>query len=990
MWTDEWNEVTNLDFETRFVEISAKPKDEDLISELISLQEEALAENDADVYLKTSHLLFDTYVNIGDNDAAISLFFGILRDNRFEAFKTLLEIIDKLVALLLKTEDFIQLESLLKLRERYLSGTGNQQLMQKFYVSVCQEGLKQYAEAIKTLENITDNISNNNLVSKYLKLSMLYIKVDDFKAAQGALDRAKVFDKPLKNEMFYLVEADLCYHKGEYEEALRLFQVFFVRSKIKNRYLDRYILINIKLEKLGEAWRFYKQYLPKIIRSTSKNYRMQYYLAGLQLALKVNDIDEIIALKEKIAALSIKEEDILDSFDGIKALLAFNGSKVRFKSARDVILETYRVLNGLAELDRLLYIAPAIDGLTVYSFKKGLLLEKSYTKNQWQNTILDEIITSDLNYYLFTPEDLAKQTDYLQKAAFEPGTIAYVSAYKIAYLQNTDGFMIAFIAKDRQFDYISRLLFTTKSILENKLAVQKLLDHHESRHRLSERLLSMKEFGLYKLEDGILFMQNDAAKKQMRTEHDFMPFDDFQKQFVDRHLYLDDFLGKDHLEIEIRQDHDVMKLSVDLWQVDLSIFFLAEDVTKSTHELLNLSSLANRTLTYELNTLYALKVAVQNIREASTLFGFWIEDLRFSEYLREERHQLIVRLSEIIRTSARTHLVSLALDEEEGLLLLISSIDKRVHQRIASECAFAFKQHILAMETSHPETSLKIGAISNQKNQTFEVMLAQLDQTRHDETSEENLVYYDRNLIADLSRTEVLLSQWKTLSEAKQVSLSYDQIGNLLTKKIEMYQVSIDYNGMMGTPADFDRMIRHHHLENDRFFVIFHRMIKDLSELNATKKSLIRYALPVPEGVVFDRVKTEELVKALKKAKIASDGIVLILDDIKNHPVMIENLRNLKEKGLKIAVSAKIDQCSSLVINHASIVDYLWIKQSQYDDASKVWFEVLIHKIKPFIVIVDVDTPDIADKLFASRLYIVKGSVLSHQLSFEELKTQLL
>ena len=200
-----------MDFETRFNELASKPKDEELLQDLITLQEESLKENDADVYLKTSHLLFDTYVNLGDYELATSLFFSILKENRFEAYKTVLDIIDKLVGLLLKTEDFVQLESLLKLRERYLTSNPSQQLMQKFYLAVCQEGQKQYLEAIQTLESITDNISNNNLVSKYLKLSMLYIKIKQYELAKGAFERAKIFDKTMKNEMFYLVASDIAF-----------------------------------------------------------------------------------------------------------------------------------------------------------------------------------------------------------------------------------------------------------------------------------------------------------------------------------------------------------------------------------------------------------------------------------------------------------------------------------------------------------------------------------------------------------------------------------------------------------------------------------------------------------------------------------------------------------------------------------------------------------------------------------------------------------
>lgn len=977
-----------MDFESRYSELLSKPKDEELISELIILQEEALTENDADIYLKTSHLLFDTYVNLGDFDLASTLFFTILKENRFEAYKTVLEIIDKLVALLLKTEDFNQLDALLKMRERYLTGTPSQQLMQRFYVAVCQEGLKDYQGAIRTLEAITDNISNNNLVSKYLKLAMLYLRISDLKRAESALERAKIFDKSMKNEMFYLVESDLAFQQENYEDALRQFQIFFVRSKIKTRYLDRYILINIRLHQWGEAWRFYKEYLPKIMRSASKNYRLQFYEAGLVLANLVNDIDEIVHLKERIFRLSLSEEEIIDTFDGIKTLLKFNSTQIRFKSNRDVILETFRVLMGLTDLDRLLYITPTSEGLKVYTYKKSLLMEKIYPSLQWQGTVLQTIIEADLDYHLFVKEDILKQTDYLQKTVFTENTYAYIAAFKIAHMDNTDGFMVAFMTKETQFDYSSKLLFTTKSILESKLSVQRLLDHHETRHRLAERLLAMKAFGLFKIEDGILFMQNDAAKKILSTDTDFMTFEEFQKRFTNRRLYLDDFVGQDHLDFEIQMNQQIKKLSCDLWQIDLTIFMLIEDVTLSENKIADMQLEAARTLSYSLNSMHALKRSIESLKEPATLMEFWIQSEKYWHLSRQEKHQIQDKLAKIIEDSAKIHQIALALDEDGGLLLLLSSVDKRVHQRICHEVTSRIKDYYRHLEWNQETLSVLSGAIVIQKNMTFDSILEKLDYTR-DEHTKEFPVYYDKFLIADENIIATLHSQWLDFQNKLNVPLVFNQIGNLLTHKIEFYEVVMNHKVLMGSFNDYQRMLKKHHLIKAEFLVRYHTLLRLLTEWITKTHFSIRFALELPAVILIDPKATEELVKKAKRYKIPLESLVFIVDATIDNEFMIQSLSYLKEKRIKIIIQSSLKDCVNLIETVPSLMDYILIDYQEFNESTKTWFNSILSRLRPGIIMKGVDDPQAAQQLKEAKLYVVKGKVLTCDLTELELQSKL-
>ena len=979
-----------MDLDIRLHEIAAKPKNEEILSDLIALQEDSLAENASDIYLKTSHMLFDTYVNINDFDAATALFQNILKENRFEAFKTNLEIIDKLVALLLKTEDFLALESLLALRERYLSGGPNVQLMQKFYLSVCQEGLKRYKEAISTLESITDNISNNNLVSKYLKLAMLYLRINDHPAAYGAYNRALIFDKLKKNEMFYLVESDLAFHSENYDESLKAFQAFFLKSKVKSRYLDRYILINIKLGHLSEAWHFYKEYLPKIMRSASKNYRMQFYQAGQLLSEVVNDIDEAVLLKERLAQLNSDKEDIIDSFDGIKALLKYSSSHLLFNSTRDILLETYRVLAQLTDIDRLIYIQPIHDGLNILTYKKGLLMEKSYAYPAWQGTLIESIVNTDLDYHLFVKEDIVTQNDYLQKTPFGPDQFHHILAYKIQGHLGAEGYMVAFLAKDRHFDYVNKLLFTAQSIINQKLSMQKLLDHHESRHRLAERLLAMKEFGLFKIQDELLFMQNDAAKKLIENSNDFIKFEAFQALFVDKKLFIDDLLGKDHLDVTIKTPTGIIKkLSLDLWQIDLDIYFLAEDVTKLDHQIAELQQLAFHPLMYPLTTLHALKDALHKLKEPATLFGFWIHGLELDTLSRSELHQARLMLINAIKEAARTHQLVLALDEDHALWLLVSTTDKRVHQRIASEVLESVMIQWKTLPFIGDNVSLKIGAIIIQKDHDLPTLLDKLELIHLYSSFDSLPAYYDKILIADLNRFDVLKNQFLERLTAKLIPLRYDQVGNLITRKVEFYQARMESESLLGEYSDFLTMIHDHHFESDLFNLTAMTLLNQIAETLTLSTFDVLYGLSIPLVVLKQKSMIEDLHKRVRKAKIPTKNLVWIISEVDDLDSIQTGVSFLKEKGYKIALEACLHLVVAMKQEHYQRFDYVMFDAKHYNEESKPWFDVLIAKIKPMIIMMNVKDALSAESLKLNRLSTIQGPILANNLRFEDLKAKL-
>jgi hypothetical protein len=138
------------------------------IEELKKLLSVSKLEKDSILSLDILLYLAESYRVLRMHDETIELLETEINNSFFSDKETRIRIIDDLVRTLLRTEDFIKLKSVLFNRERFLTNE-HQKIMQKFYYAVCHEGLKENKLAIEYLLSIKDNISNSNLVSKYLE-----------------------------------------------------------------------------------------------------------------------------------------------------------------------------------------------------------------------------------------------------------------------------------------------------------------------------------------------------------------------------------------------------------------------------------------------------------------------------------------------------------------------------------------------------------------------------------------------------------------------------------------------------------------------------------------------------------------------------------------------------------------------------------------------------------------------------------------------------
>jgi len=350
-------------------------KSPELLVNLQSLLERAKAEHDLVNAIKILLFEIESMRFLRMHQEAIALLDEELDAEFFQTKEDRIQLLDQLIKTLLQTEDFIKLESVLRQRERYLTSE-HQKVMQKFYYAVCYEGMKEYKKAIASLKSIKDNISSNNLINKYLKLSMLYLKEDNLALAKQNYQHAIRFDSNRKNPIFYLAESDIQFYTKDFQNALDTYQEYFIKSKNKRRYLDRYILINIELNRLDEAWRFYKEYQETMSKIISKNYRLVFYEAALKLAKCLHNKLEIEQLEYNIESLRPTPPK-LPQFDSVYRFLTLAFQPKHFLKAREVIHHIFQAMATIYDFQKLLFITKEKDRIILYHYSKGLLLEKT-------------------------------------------------------------------------------------------------------------------------------------------------------------------------------------------------------------------------------------------------------------------------------------------------------------------------------------------------------------------------------------------------------------------------------------------------------------------------------------------------------------------------------------------------------------------------------------------------------------------------------------
>lgn len=793
-------------------------------------------ESDGSKYVKVLFEFVNFLTQSKDYETIVNVLEYPLKNDFIQNREDRLEILNKLLGILLKIEDFYKLKSVLDLR-RDLLVKDNDFLMQDFYLAVCYEGLERYDLAIETLESIKDNISNANLVNKYLKLSMLSLKVNKLLKAEEYYKLALYFDKAKKNTAFLLAECDLLIAKKNYLKALEIYEDYYIKTKNKYRYLDRYINIQMALNQEAEAYSFYKKHFDIMTKVLSKQSKLQFFEAALKLVKRLDNKTEEAVLEGLIKEIKSSLGGFTDN-SSLLIKLIDEFYSMTFLQERDVFRAVFKSLDEVNVFSKMVYVNLDSKRVNIKHFSKGLLLEKVIDSLENDKNVYKEI--SDFKYR----EIYVK--DHLKSFSNDP----YLSdKTQNIFVKEIDEFSYLVFYYEGFDHFNTKKLFDLVGVLIKKIVLD--IKRFSGKIRLLESLLNVlnqENYCVFALRNNNLEILNQEGKRLLGIDKEYISIEEFQNLLV-KNIYVDELLKKDEVVLKIENNGiSLVRFIVYKDEFDIYLVGKKEETQVKKRKYQEFSDLKMRVVKAESSLILI------NLRGYHELF---------KDYSLRRYSDLLDRMYEVIKLSSRNYFQEVFIEGLDNIYLLVSTKDKRIISRIIDDLFNEFKENIDIRSSS-----------VNLKNEVDDEVIEDLMYLV-------SLTSLEMKYIADsksfrtnreVART-IKLNIEKILSEGN-IKLSYQLIVNWLNDSFKYVYVDVLNRVLLGNKPSLKRVIEANNLTGEWDNLMIGQLIKDvrLAQINA------KFILEVSLKTLADKDELAKLKKKLAVKAFSNSDIYYLID----------------------------------------------------------------------------------------------------------------
>ncbi len=877
------------------------------------LYEMAMSEKNPSLLFEIANLLFDDYKDNQEYDEAIYLFKNIFKLEIIEESSQLLILVDKLISLLLKTEDFTTLLAILTFRERFIQSDQHQLMMQHFYLAVCYEGLKKYHDAIQVLNQIPDTISQNNIISKYLKLSMLSLKTDQYDDSQLYYKKAVFYDKYQKNSMIHLVESDILYYQGQYQQALEKYQDYFISSKVKNRYLDRYILICIKLGLFDEATLFYQEHEPKIKETISKNYKLQFYEASLLLFELTYQTDRYLYVSEIIQTLNNNEIEVIDQFSGFQNLMTQFYKNSSYETERDILLNLARVFHNTYKEANIYFLRTLDDGHHLYIFKKQLLIEKNLKDDSVNTSFLSLLLKQQITTVMYHKPTILMYENQLG-TLFDQFELLICSKIKTPLKAE----ICFFVTENSPLysDYINKLVLIS-SFLLNK-AVEDFNNRFILQNESEISRLAMSSLGYHhmRIANGIIIQLSDELRNILLLDETRLPFEEIQRNIIGKKIYLDDFISNNHHQLDYQiNDDSTITFDIYSYLIGSQLYLFFKDISNEIHLKNQIQKRYNYLGNSKILSVNALQSVFEEVKEAFSVVYLSIinHEIIYIERSYLYKQTIEIELERLFHIITKDEGIGIYHSTEGGYFLVIKSIDKRVIQRV-------FNDYIKAIHLLNPMIELSGYQLPVHRAKNYQETIDILFEYYYDYKESNKLVFFERKNISKKHLEQSILIHIDELLASNKMKLAFYPIKNPFLSSIEGYYIQMHPESLFGEVSLIDATIRKSNKYDLFDTLLVKSLIKSIEQSNDSFDKLVIF--DIHYQTVLNTSKTIDLVKKLKKIKAqVKDFIIIVNAKIRRINKVIDFFQ---KEGFKIALSdwnhLKIDEFG-LIKN----IEFLWI-----------------------------------------------------------------
>jgi hypothetical protein len=575
------------------------------------------------------------YLNFIKNQASLSKHQDIIRLHNLY------------IEILLEIEDYPSLLNILLSKEKYLQNK-KEKAIHFFYMAIAYEGLNQIDQAIDALEKIDETVSSQNLTNKYLKLALLYLKQKRLKDAKAAYEHAKVFDSEMTNDIFLLVRSDILFFEGQTIDAMKVYEDFFIKSKRKWSFLNRFIRLSLALDRKKDAYDFYLRYKDKVMDHSSIQAKKLFFQEILGI-LKDHYPDDFIEANNVLTSIERKQPLDFDDFNYFHMILNHLRNHTIYDKVRDIVRDLFIDLNQTGAFKKMAYIELVDASIRMYHYSKKLLLEKTIDHT---HPIYDDLRNKQAQK--------TYQKNDIQGFDFVNEDIDYIFIENI----EEDKFLVTYL-EQAQFDLAKRLTILSSHILKEKFNHLVLQLKQRQDTKALKQVLDHKKQGLFKLHQNQMIPLNDQAKLWLGKNQEMLAYEDFQASLEPK-LYIDQLTHQNHFDLTYKgQPYHLTTATIDFdcyllfekqgpvqqsqkddWQAHESHSICLIDI--HNHEAL-IESLSYQHYQMQMNTLIQSLPKLSNhhlldvLVEANHLFYLLLDtrDKRLPDRLLDKAHQVL-------------------------------------------------------------------------------------------------------------------------------------------------------------------------------------------------------------------------------------------------------------------------------------------------------------------------------------------------------------
>lgn len=811
------------------------------------------AEGDADAVRFAAFFLLDRMRQENRVLEEIEWIKSWLFDHTFEDMRTLLQLTDRWIQTTLKIEDFDEMDEALRYRERFLGTFPKEATMQSFYKAVSLEGKKQYRAALDALEGIPDTLSGAKLASKYLKKAMLQLRIDDLRGANESYQRALLFDPHRQNEIAVLVKADLLAHEGQYVEALETFESFFVKTNQKLRYLDRYIDWCVTLSRYEDASRFIENYLPKMMASQSKNYRVQFFEAVKRFA-------DIIHHEtwQTIAARAIRsaEQPLSRDEDCLVELESQLRQDAEAFDEHESIRQLCMILARHHNFERLHWIRIEEDQIVLWRFQKNRLYEETVK----DASFLLHLMEQDAFEQVFFPEELNNRIDYMTSRPFPSEQIGVLFVKR---RRDPSGLTLMLIAGTAE----SKATLSLHRALSLSFSIAATNSLHAHQLRLTNRQLERKntwmdnrKIAWTTVKNGFLLLENETAMRLFETDAPMLLFEAaFSRVRAQKPLFPDDFLRQSEWFVEVlEQDNTGANYRIDA-QIETDCVRLAwtpVDLPKPTQSVLPRSS------------------AEEAIRSNGDHAAFgWLrfrggDPFEFATVHTREHVATILEAS--LFSAAGSLLVWHRFETDRTGWWVIQTIDKRVVSRIARQTNDIFRDRLLQECSIGWDGTLLFSCAFVRFERPLDAIKEALDLCSLDVSNDETVAFADKKTWEQIERSHAMHVRLEEWMKSDRIPLFYKLYANQTTQTYAFAMIV-----SMDTLDDDERLFRwtvdRHRLVQEHTQAVWKKAMKEIERFYRETKRRIPFAIVVDESFLTIPASARLMTLEAKRRKLPLD-----------------------------------------------------------------------------------------------------------------------